>query len=503
MLFSEAPQEKEAVSWTWTGAWLAFVYLTIPFARSIQKVVYERAHKGLFLWMTLLVFAAAGGWIIRVLVRKQWKARPSQMVALAGIGAGMAAMAWSLRTHPEEAIHLVQYGVLGLLLFRALSHRLRDPSVYVVAFLIGAAAGIGDELIQWAVPQRVFDFRDIGINVLAVALMQVALASGIRPAFIRRPWSRAGVRLAFRLVLLNLLLMLVCLPQVFSLSPGTKPKAATRPMKVVFFTDVHARTEWETPAALHRAAEAITAQQADLVICGGDMITEGASSSAAMAAPRWEVYRAMHEAIRPEPVVVIGNHDLVGVSPSDGSPPADDPRSEVRARFNLPQTYRSFDRNGYHFILLDSVDNQKGTLEYRGFIRPEQMDWLRNDLAQVAPGTPIVVVSHVPLLTAVPQTTADRNEPVAENSRVVNRWELMAAFDGHQVLAVLQGHSHVENVIRWRKTVFINGGSVCGEWWRGPRKGTPMGFGVLLLHPDRVEWTYHTYGWVPRRPENE
>ena len=130
------------------------------------------------------------------------------------------------------------------------------------------------------------------------------------------------------------------------------PTAAARPLKVVFFTDVHARTEWDTPRALAQAADAINAQQADLVLCGGDMITDGYDSSPAMAAPCWETYRAMHEAIRPEPIAVIGNHDLVGVAPADGSPPVADPRAEVRARMGLPQTYRSFDQGGFHFILL-------------------------------------------------------------------------------------------------------------------------------------------------------
>ena len=73
------------------------------------------------------------------------------------------------------------------------------------------------------------------------------------------------------------------------------PATADRPLKVVFFTDIHARTEWDTPEALAQAAAAINAQRADLVLCGGDMITDGYDSSPAMAAPRWEAYRAMRQ----------------------------------------------------------------------------------------------------------------------------------------------------------------------------------------------------------------
>lgn len=281
------------------------------------------------------------------------------------------------------------------------------------------------------------------------------------------------------------------------------PTNAARPLKVVFYTDVHARTEWDTPLALAQAAEAITAQQADVVLCGGDMITDGYDSSPAMAAPRWEAYRAMHAAIRPEPVVAIGNHDLVGVAPADGSPPVDDSRADVRARMGLSQTYRSFDQGGFHFILLDSIELTSDELKYRGFIGPEQMAWLRADLAQVAADTPIVLVSHLPLLTGFYQMTGGVEAPVPANRGVVNNREVLAAFENYRLLVVLQGHLHVNELMRWQGTTFITGGAVSGKWWRGPWHGTPAGFGVLLLYPNRVEWEYRAYGWEARRPDGQ
>lgn len=275
---------------------------------------------------------------------------------------------------------------------------------------------------------------------------------------------------------------------------------APRPVKVVFYTDVHARTEWETPQALAQAAAAITAENADLVIAGGDLITDGYVSSPAQAAPRWAAYLAMHRAIRPAPVVAFGNHDLVGIAPADGAPPAADPRADFRARFGLDSTFRSFDFKGYHFILLDSIEVIDGAEPYRGFVGAEQMRWLHADLAQTPPDRPIVLVSHLPLLTGFYQMTGGIAEPVPPGRGVLNNREVLAAFANHRLLAVLQGHLHVEETIRWRGTTFITGGSVCGQWWRGPWQGTPEGYGVLLLHPDRVEWKYRPTGWKARRP---
>lgn len=161
----------------------------------------------------------------------------------------------------------------------------------------------------------------------------------------------------------------------------------------MFFTDIHARVEWETPAALLKATAAINAVQPKLVICGGDMIAEG-------------------------------------------------------------------------YILTPAM----------------------------------ILVSHMPLLTGFYQLTEGLESPVPSNRcLVVNNREVLAAFGSHPA-RVLQGHLHVNELLRWRGTTFITGGAICGKWWRGDFHGTEPGFGVLHLRPDRVDWEYHGYDWVSRRP---
>ncbi len=46
-------------------------------------------------------------------------------------------------------------------------------------------------------------------------------------------------------------------------------------LRLAFVTDIHARTEWQTPIALEWAAKAINASAADLVVAGGDLVTDG------------------------------------------------------------------------------------------------------------------------------------------------------------------------------------------------------------------------------------
>lgn len=279
------------------------------------------------------------------------------------------------------------------------------------------------------------------------------------------------------------------------------PDAPRESLRLVFFTDIHTRVEWDTPEALGLAADQINAQRGDLVICGGDCITDGFQSTRAAVEHRWHTYREhLHDRLQPAAVAVVGNHDLVGAMPQGGEPPEPDPRAAFREALGVTHTYRSFDAGGYHVILLDSVEITRDELKYRGHIDAAQLAWLKGDLAAVDPATPIVLVTHMPLLTSFYQATEGQEKPAPRNRVVVNNRDVLAAFEGHRLHLVLQGHLHVNELLRWRDTTFITGGAVCGKWWRGAWHGTEEGFGVVTLRPDRVEWEYVDLGWSARRP---
>lgn len=276
--------------------------------------------------------------------------------------------------------------------------------------------------------------------------------------------------------------------------------AGGRPFRVAFFTDVHARTEWDTPRALAQAARAVNAQTPDLVVAGGDLITDGFQSAAAVVEPRWEAYLEMHGAIKAPVEPVIGNHDLVAVRPEDGSPPSSDPRARFREAFGLDRTFRSVRAGGYLFLLLDSIGVTGGFDPYVGRIDSRQLKWIESELRATDLRTPIVVVSHIPLMTGFYQATEGSTAAAPSNRVVENGMEVVELFENHNLLLVLQGHLHVDEMLRWQTTTFITGGAISGKWWRGSWHGTGEGFGVLTLRKDRVEWEYRGYGWKARRP---
>ncbi len=271
-------------------------------------------------------------------------------------------------------------------------------------------------------------------------------------------------------------------------------------LRLVFYTDVHARLEWNTPAAMEKAAHAINACNADLVIAGGDLITEGFASSVARSAPRWDAYMRMHRSIEAELYPAIGNHDLVGANPSDGAEASSNPRAVFLSRMGLKQTYYSFDAVGYHFAILDAIQITGDEYAYQGFIEPEQMAWLKADLDRVPQGAPIILITHIPLLTAFYSATEGATAAAPRNRVVVNSRDVFKVVEKHNVIMVLQGHLHVEEMIRWQGTAFIGGGAVCGRWWGGPRHGTEEGFSVITLTGNRIHHEYIDYGWTARRP---
>lgn len=80
--------------------------------------------------------------------------------------------------YPAERFHLLEYGVLVILVYRALVPRIRTPRIYFFIILYTFAVGLMDELIQALLPNRVYDNRDIAINwgasLLATGLLGAA-----------------------------------------------------------------------------------------------------------------------------------------------------------------------------------------------------------------------------------------------------------------------------------------------------------------------------------------
>jgi hypothetical protein len=111
------------------------------------------------------------------------------------------------------------------------------------------------------------------------------------------------------------------------------------------------------------------------------------------------------------------------------------------------------------------------------------------------------VTIHVPLVTGAASYLAPR--PGKDNQLfVTNAYEVLPLFDGDNVLAVLQGHTHINEVVTFKGIPYVSSGAVCGNWWHGIRLGTPEGFTVVSLRNGKATWRYETYGFKSVDPQN-
>jgi 3',5'-cyclic AMP phosphodiesterase CpdA len=252
----------------------------------------------------------------------------------------------------------------------------------------------------------------------------------------------------------------------------------------VFATDVHARPPTSIGQRLARAAAAINAAAPQLIIVGGDLVEAGLGEGALPADLCWPLWHRFGAALAAPLFPVLGNHDLV---PAAGG----DPRASFRRELGLARTYYAFDAAGYHFVVLDAIAAAEGEdPPYRARIGQDQLTWLRADLERLGGEVPIVVATHVPLLTTHYQATRGGSAAAPPTHVVSNNTEVLALLAEHPVILVLQGHLHIEERISWRGISLITGGAVCGGWWDGDWFGTPPGFGVVSLRGNEVDWQY-------------
>jgi hypothetical protein len=204
------PLKKALSAWLWVALCTLSIFLVVPLARTIQKFVSTRWGRPFFGYSVLVITALAFSALIYVLVFRLKVRSPSSYIWLAAVAGLYIYFTLRLWRAPEEAVHFLEYGLLGFVLFRALSLTIRDKTIYPTAFLIGSLVGIFDEILQWMMPGRYWDFRDAGLNALATGLFQVALWKGIKPGIISEKIRPGSIRRVSLLLAANVLLLGLC-----------------------------------------------------------------------------------------------------------------------------------------------------------------------------------------------------------------------------------------------------------------------------------------------------
>lgn len=176
---------RERNLWLLAAGYTLLLYSTLAVVRTLASFLRRRGMLRITLW-TLLAGAVVA--VLAWIVRGRPRAREWMVLGLVAIG---YVAVLPLALVPEEQFHLLEYGVLGGVIYAALRERrrIREASARaetpklswslrhapVTAFLLSAALGLVDEIIQGILPSRFYATRDVVLNALAGGLAIAAM----------------------------------------------------------------------------------------------------------------------------------------------------------------------------------------------------------------------------------------------------------------------------------------------------------------------------------------
>lgn len=210
------------------------------------------------------------------------------------------------------------------------------------------------------------------------------------------------------------------------------PRGAVR---VGLVTDLHyadkppagSRHYRETITKLKEVADHFQSNRPDFVVFHGDLI-DSADTLEQEKRHLQTVVKAISAIPFPKHYV-LGNHCVDQLK-----------KVEFLQGVGQKDSYYSFDKNGFHFVVLDSCFKSDGTPYGRRNFKwtdanvPEpELQWLQADLKQTT--HPTVVFAHQPL------DLKDTDAHAVKNSSVVRK----VLEESGKVSAVFQGHSHHNN----------------------------------------------------------
>ena len=169
--------------------------------------------------------------------------------------------------------------------------------------------------------------------------------------------------------------------------------------------------------AFERAVEMVNAlpQQPDLVLFTGDLTHD--SEDKDIHAARMKTFREIAGRLRTKKLMCVpGEHDA-GL---DGG---------ALFRENFGTSHYSFDHRGVHFVALDNVSLAKPQ------VGPDQLAWLKKNLARFPKAAPIVLFTHRPLFDLKPEWewfTSDGDD-------------VLNALAGYENVTILYGHIHTDH----------------------------------------------------------
>ncbi|MDN3588178.1 metallophosphoesterase [Pedobacter aquatilis] len=259
-------------------------------------------------------------------------------------------------------------------------------------------------------------------------------------------------------------------------------------LRIAHITDVHLKNDLGAPAKFAKCLHHIQKQspKVDFILNGGDVVFDMNKEQLTDIDAQWKL---QHNIMKNEcslPVYyALGNHDIWWNEDSKGDVFYGKKYAMNQLQLNKP--YYSFTKNGWKFIVLDSTHLDIDNTWYIGKLGDSQFAWLEEELKSTKPNTPVLVMSHIPILTALLMIEDD----------IVNKWTMLGGdmhTDTSKIISLfykypnvklaLSGHLHMRDKVVYNNVTYLCNGAVSGAWWNGNRRETAPGYGVIDLYAD-------------------
>lgn len=211
MVIEKDTLKWDRTSWLWVFLCAAGIFATIPLARSIQKYISNTIGQEFFTYVVFFIIFSVSSALLYLFIFKLKAVKTSQYIWLFICSGLFVYFTIQLRKYPEEAIHLIEYGLLSYFVFNALGHRIRDWTIYITTILFVLFFGTADEFIQWMMPNRYWGLNDVWINLLAGLIFILGMRTVIVPDKICRQVEINSVRVLAGMMTINLIFLGLCL----------------------------------------------------------------------------------------------------------------------------------------------------------------------------------------------------------------------------------------------------------------------------------------------------
>jgi len=284
-----------------------------------------------------------------------------------------------------------------------------------------------------------------------------------------------------------------------------------------FITDAHLAPnlgsvrEWELPASREtlvdapfvgykRVLEEIKGRSVDFIITGGDDVELLTYERPPIdgVLPVTEDFKELDKCVKRMTDIeesiglpfyhTIGNHESFEYPPATPDNPLYAEGWFCKYWGVNGKAYYSFDRNGWHFIILSTHNkSEKTSREWIG-ISDDQMMWLKNDLKKTGKETPVIMVAHVPY---------DREQMKEDFDKVGQ------ILKGYNIKLGLCGHAHGYREFVWNGIPCVVGSSLSGSVWSSVRfvhdctylNNADQGYLVISISEGEASWNQYPFSY--------